>query len=380
MKFLQRPQSHPVRKAVFQVHLWAGLIIGLYVIVVGVTGAALVFRPEYQAATFPEYFAIDTAGQPGASEAGIIDGLRAQYPQHTLLGIDYPTGRRGSYLSYLTRGEELVAAFTHPVTGELIGEMPKSSWISILQDLHFDLLGGSTGRTINGIGALALTAMFLTGLVIWWPGIDRWRQSLRVDFRSGWKRINWDLHSATGFWLFGLLLLWSVTGIEFAFREPFHKLVNAISPLSVFRAPESGPPRAVRADVTSLVERSRAEVPGAKPGRVVLPSSDRAAVLIIMAGVDHGDFDTSDETHLYFDQYSGALLLRRVPSAEHASAGDLFLKWIGPVHVGSFGGPVVKGLWALLALSFPALAVTGALMWWNRNHTSRKNVFRLFRQ
>lgn len=367
MTFFQRPQSNLFRKALFQIHLWTGVTVALYVVLVGVTGAALVFRPEYQAATFPEFFAIETGGQPDAPPARIIANLRERYRGYELLGIDYPTARRDSYLSYLTKGEDLVAAFSHPASGAVIGEMPKSSWIVTLQNLHFDLLARSTGRTVNGIGALSLMVMFLTGAVVWWPGIDRWRQSLKVDFRNGWKRVNWDLHSATGFWLFGLLMLWAVTGVEFAFREPFRKVVNSISPLTEFEAPESAPGASLPlADTSELVSKARAIVPDAKPGRVVLPSNERAAVQIVMARVDHGDFDTSDEVLLYFDQYSGDLLLQREPAAEHASAGDLFMKWIGPLHVGSFGGPGVKALWVVLALSFPLLAVTGTVMWWNR--------------
>ncbi len=46
-------------------------------------------------------------------------------------------------------------------------------------------------------------------------------------------------------------------------------------------------------------------------GRVVLPSTNRAPVLMLMAYRDHGDFDTSDEVSLYFDQYTGQLLERR---------------------------------------------------------------------
>ena len=42
------------------------------------------------------------------------------------------------------------------------------------------------------------------------------------------------------------------------------------------------------------------------------------------------------------------------------------MKGMGPLHVGSFGGPGVKVLWSALALGFPLLAVTGVVMWWTR--------------
>lgn len=380
MTFLRRPQANPLRKALFQVHLWAGVILALWVVLIGTTGAVLVFRQELQKLTFPKYFTVVSHGEPDAPPAQIIQNLLDAYPGYKLLGIDYPTYRRGTYLSYLTKGGELRTVFSHPVTGQVIGELPKASWITQLQDLHFDLLGGSTGRIVNGIGASILIAMFATGLVVWWPGLDRWRQSLWVNVKSGWRRMNWDVHSATGFWLFALLMLWAVTGIEFAFPQAFRSGVNAVSPLTTFHAPLSNVPSGQMtkaADISQLVEKAQGLARGARPGRVVLPANSNAAILILLARVEHGDFDTSDEILLYFDQYSGQLLQRREAALEAQTAGDLVMKWIGPLHVGSFGGLGVKLLWSIVALSFPALALTGVIMWWNRVVRPRLRTARL---
>ncbi len=373
-----------LRKALFQIHLWTGVALALYVVVIGATGAALVFRPEMQKAAYPAFFTVARAvGQPDADTADIVRELGAKYPGSRLLGIDYPTFRRATYLSYLylTQGDRLLTVFSHPVSGTVLGELPGRSWITRLQDLHFNLFAGSRGRAINGIGALSLMVMFGTGLVVWWPGEGRsGRGSLTVSFRKGRKghwsltRTNWELHSAAGFWLFALLMLWAVTGVEFAFPRQFRRAINAASPLTVVRPPESSPrpggaQPAADADLHALINiinRAKAAVPGAKMGRVVLPATDRAPLLVLMAYVDHGDFDTSDEVLLYFDRYSGQLLQRRDQGLQKQSAGDLVMAWLGPLHTGSFGGPAVQSLWAILALSFPLLAVTGTVMWWNR--------------
>jgi uncharacterized iron-regulated membrane protein len=369
MTWLVRPQATRLRKALFQIHLWTGIAVAAYVCLIGITGAALVFRPEMQKATFPKYFVVDRQGRPDAGAADIIHELQSSYPGARLLGIDYPTSRRATYLSYLARGSQLLTVFSNPVSGKVVGELPRRSWITRLQDLHFDLLGGRTGRLVNGIAAFFLVLMFATGLIVWWPGIDRWRRSLSVDFRKSWKRIAWELHGAIGFWLFALLMLWAVTGVEFAFPRQFRQVVNAVAPLSVVRTPESSlraGGRLPEAETTALITKAHELVPGAKMGRVVLPSTDRAPILLLMAYHDHGDFDTSDQVSLYFDQYTGQLLERRDQALMKETAGDLTLKWIGPLHLGSFGGLGVKVLWSILALSFPALAITGVLMWWFR--------------
>ena len=44
------------------------------------------------------------------------------------------------------------------------------------------------------------------------------------------------------------------------------------------------------------------------------------------------------------------------------SAGDR-LKWMGPLHIGSFGGLGVKLLWSILSPHFPVLAISGTIMW-----------------
>src|SRR5437868_15076105 len=47
----RRPQNVWLRRAMFQIHLWTGIAIGLYVLVVSVSGSAIVFRNEiYKAA------------------------------------------------------------------------------------------------------------------------------------------------------------------------------------------------------------------------------------------------------------------------------------------------------------------------------------------
>ena len=88
--------------------------------------------------------------------------------------------------------------------------------VSKLLDLHDNLLAGPTGRKVNGVGALAVLVLAVTGLVIWWPGIKTWRRSLTLHRGVGWKRLIWELHSMIGFWSFGFILIFVVSGIYLA--------------------------------------------------------------------------------------------------------------------------------------------------------------------
>src|SRR5688500_20272055 len=45
-QWLRQPQRVWLRRAAFQIHLWVGLFIGLYVVVLSLTGSLLVYRNE----------------------------------------------------------------------------------------------------------------------------------------------------------------------------------------------------------------------------------------------------------------------------------------------------------------------------------------------
>ncbi len=102
-----------------------------------------------------------------------------------------------------------------------------SGWRAIgwLVRLHTNLLAGSVGRFVNGIGGGSLILLSLTGAIIWWPGVKYWRRSLQVNWRAKFPRINWDLHSALGFWCFPFVFLWGISGLYFAFPQLFSILL-----------------------------------------------------------------------------------------------------------------------------------------------------------
>jgi hypothetical protein len=133
--------------------------------------------------------------------------------------------------------------FVMSVSGSVIVYRSELSTMGLsvkrLVDLHENWLTGAAGRVTNGIGALCLTLLCLTGAVIWWPGIAHWRRSLTVDWRQGFARINWDLHSAAGFWCLLFVLMWALSGASlvqerlaaFSFLDPAGPVATWLSQL-----------------------------------------------------------------------------------------------------------------------------------------------------
>ena len=356
----------------FQVHLWSGLILGLYALATGVTGAILVFEPELEARAFPQFYRIASSDRPVADPAVVIRNLEAAYPGHRVSSINWPSPQRNSFIAYPSLAGDTKTVFAHPYSGEVLGERAETGWLRWTWDLHVYLLAGRTGLAVNGIAAGCMVLVGLTGLVVWWPGLLRWTRALGIDMRRGWRRIVFDLHSAVGFWTAALLLIWSVSGVYLTFSSEFRSMVAAVSPLTVRTAlPRSVVPasltasRPVPPEPAMLVSRALAAVPGSQPGRYSRALREGDPIMVLVALDTPGDRVTADESSVYFDQYTGELL--DIRPERGTTAGDLLMAWLFPIHAGWFGGMPIKILWALLAIvTFPLVFVTGTIMWWNR--------------
>jgi uncharacterized iron-regulated membrane protein len=229
--WLYQPRNVWLRRILFQVHLWTGLAIGLYIVMLSLSGSILVYSTQIVRildTPVPEY----EPERRILSEEEMAAAATRAFPGYEVTRIGARvTERRPAMSVRLESGGEVQERLFNPYTGEDLGDaFPKGVEAMFqLANLHDDLLLGFAGRRINGFGSILATLLVLTGAVIWWPGRKRWRQSMSVRWRSNWARINWDLHSAAGFWVFALLLIWSVSGVYLAFPEPFAATVDYLS-------------------------------------------------------------------------------------------------------------------------------------------------------
>jgi uncharacterized iron-regulated membrane protein len=233
MGFYRQPQKVWIRRAMFQIHLWTGIGIGLYIVVICATGSVLVFRRELMRmyVNRPQLSVHAADAKPLGEDALRAIATRV-YPDFTVDKVW--RGRRGSTPVdiWMERGREKKQRLFDPYTGADLGETrPRGvRVVDWLVSLHDDLLGGMNGRIVNGVGAILLTLLCLTGAIIWWQGAGKWQRGLTVQWRRGWQRINWDLHSAIGFWAFIAVMVWAISGIYLVFPHPFSALVDLVDP------------------------------------------------------------------------------------------------------------------------------------------------------
>jgi uncharacterized iron-regulated membrane protein len=230
-RWVQQPQRTWVRRAAFQVHLWIGLAIGLYVVMLSLTGSVLVYRVEldrWMATPRPEF----RPGEPPLSTERLHDAAAAAYPGWEVTRVGDRISRRNPTIEiWVERDGVKKERLFDPYTGGDLGDAVTRGELAViwLARLHDELLFDREGKTWNGIGSLVFTVLVFTGAIVWWPGISRWRRGLGVNLRAGWKRITWDLHSAMGFWVFLFMVIWGLSGIYLGIPEPFAAFVDAVS-------------------------------------------------------------------------------------------------------------------------------------------------------
>jgi uncharacterized iron-regulated membrane protein len=368
--FFRRALSHPqqlwLRRLNFQIHLWAGIVLAIYAVLIGVTGSILVFRAELQRFINPSSWRAFGASGARASLNGVVEQIRLQYPHTHIISLMAPTPAEPVFVAVLQKRPPIRIA-CHPLSGAVLTEIqPRPSLLSLVADLHENLLAKRTGRIVNGTASIALLLILFTGLVNWWPGTAHWRRALTVDFRRKWKRVTFDLHSAAGFWSLWFLLMWSITGIYFTWPNEAVALIRHISlpvnsvPPDVRIDPLREP---VKLDFDNLLHVASTRERGAQFEGIIFPVSRRAPLEILLT--HSADAPRNREDFLYFDPYTGRYLATWHYGANQ-SLGD-WMEWLQtPLHFGTHWGLAVKVIWAFFGLMFPVLAVTGLLMYWNR--------------
>jgi uncharacterized iron-regulated membrane protein len=231
-KMKRRPQNVWLRKALFQVHLWTGIGLGLYVLLMSVTGSAIIFRRELTRSLAREPRVV--AG-PGArmSEDELQQVARRAYPDYVVTRVSLRKNPDQAAEISLQRGGTKLQRLLDPYTGTDLGDslLLGFRFVLWLVDLHDNLLLAQTGRLINAAGGIFTLLLGLTGAIIWWPGIDTWRRSLSFRWKTNPKGFNWTLHSALGFWTFAFFFMWAISGIYLSIPEKFNAAVDFLEPL-----------------------------------------------------------------------------------------------------------------------------------------------------
>jgi len=214
------------RKLIFWLHLVAGLIAGVVILIMCVTGAAIAFEKQIIAAaegpnhrvtppantadrlTVDEWLAHSKASNTNAQPTGIT-----MYADPSLAAV-VSFGRNS-------------AVYVDPRTGETTpqGAAGTRGFMQIMTDWHRWLgregKGRTAGKAITGACNTAFLVLALSGIYLWWP--RRWSiESLKsiALFRTGLrgKARDWNWHNVIGLWSAPVLVVLTASGMVISYR------------------------------------------------------------------------------------------------------------------------------------------------------------------
>lgn len=212
------------RQVIFWLHLAAGLIAGVVIFIMCVTGALLAF--ERQTIEWAERDAryVPVAAQPQLSVAEVLSKVVEARPKAKPASIAIKSEPGAAW--EISIGRDGVV-FADPYTGEITGESNKSvrNVMSILREWHrWVALSGDrrpVGKAITGAGNLLFLFLAISGIYIWFPRNLVWKAIKPVIwFRRGQrgKARNFNWHNTIGFWTSLFLIIFTLTATVISYQ------------------------------------------------------------------------------------------------------------------------------------------------------------------
>ncbi|WP_291914218.1 PepSY domain-containing protein [Chitinophaga sp. CB10] len=380
------------RKIVDWLHLWLGLVSGIIVVIISITGCLFVFQKEINEMVYHRQIFVTPANTPTLP----VSQLRATAQAY--VGVDKPISGIVAYaapdkawefttykynqegLTYFDICEYFETVYVNPYTGAVTGKVDyKHNFFYIVKFIHWSLLlNDKIGQPIVGWSTFIFVILLITGLILWWP--KKWtkatrEQSFKIRWKASWKRVNYDLHNVLGFYALVIALVLALTGMVWSFSW-FQATVYVVASGTTTPPDRSDKTSAV---VTTPVDKLQVLDKSFEEARRILPEMKRYGIYAAAdpTGVNSIYGYRRSETYygadvLQFDQYTGKLLQRRNDS--HKNAGERLIEMNYDIHVGAIGGIWGKIIAFVVSLICGSLPVTGFYVWWNKKKKAKKKI------
>jgi uncharacterized iron-regulated membrane protein len=353
-----------MRKFLLVLHLYSGLVAGIFIVILSVTGSLMVFEDEIDRALNPKL----TWVQPRDKRLSLTEiksSFEAKYPGQSVVAFSISPRNDiawGATLESKASQSSLSLAFNQ-FTGEVLGkDSDRNNFVSYVHDLHLRLMMGDTGGSIVSFAAVVLLFLSISGIVLWWP-----RKLLTVNWRGQLKQLNFELHQALGIYLSLFLMIFAITAIVIHWENEAARLANRIANSASIPAPPR--PQALAPNVPTLspdrlLSIAELAVPGAHATWILLVANP---IRIAMKFPE--DRTPSGRTNVFIDAYSGSVVYQL--NSRTGPLGYRMVKlWNREIHTGDIGGLPIRIFVFVLSLTLPVMTFTGPLIWWNRQRRS----------
>jgi uncharacterized iron-regulated membrane protein len=382
-----------LRTVLFWTHLCAGVVAGLVILVMSVTGVLLTY--EKQMVAWAEQ--LPAASVPAAAERLPVESLlasaRAARPEAAPTTVTIKANRQALVaVAFGREGQMLVNPYSGAVAGE--GAVRLRAFFRSVTDWHRWLaMSGeqrATGRAITGAANLLFLFIVVTGAYLWLPRTWTWVQVRSVAwFRGGLrgKARDFNWHNVVGLWsvvpLFVVVLSGVVISYPWAGNLVYRVMGEAPPAPNRPAAAPGGRERQAKAVVVSdagleaVLARAAGQLDGWNAISLRIPEAAHAPVVVT---VDHGH---PGQPHLRetltFERATGDRI-RRETFAD-ASAGRRARMVLRFAHTGEIlglAGQTIAGLvsagGALLVYTGIALSLRRFAAWRRRGASAHRQA------
>lgn len=399
-----------IRRALVWLHRWTGLAMAGFLVIAGLTGAALAYNSELEHVFAPQLFATPRPGVPTldlatlaeraepllAPRARVTSVLRTETDQVQVAfvaNVDPASGQRYT-LDY-------TQFYTDPWTGAELGRRRRGDlaqgWMNVMPFIylvHFMIVPQSqTGFFILGLVAIAWTldcfvAFSLTLPVSLTHAWRRWALAWRIRRGGTPYRLNVDVHRASGLWLWPLLFVLAWSSVMMNMRSFFNPVSHAIfdygardtmAPTGPSRP--AGRPTLDWQAARAVGERLMAEQAAAHGFTVSDPLglayNPRSGTYAYEVRGSRDLFERAPKggsTVVSFDGDTGAF--RRLSQPTGETTGKTVESWLYALHMARIWGRPYQLLNGIAGLMTALLSLTGTYIWWKkrgfRRHIARQ--------
>lgn len=386
-----RGRSQAVYATIWRWHFYAGLFVIPFVLLLAVTGAAYLFKPQVERweerafQNLPVASAVSPEAQADAALAAFPDARFDSYR------LPERAGDAAMIHLVLPDGHTTRDVFVSP-RGEVLGDIaPDARLMEWTKRIHGQLLLGKWGSWLVELAASWAIALVLSGLYLWWPRGRGLAGAVWPRLKGG-RRIFWrDLHAVAGFWISGLVLVLLVSGLPWtslwgsafaSVRAEMGWVKGAQDWTLGGEPPATGGERVTGHDHAAMMPEMPhvSRSPSGLDGIVIKAAEERLAFPVIVSRPDSTGNDghpspavwtvRSDaqnrplRTTITYDTASGQEIAREGFTDAHAI--DRVVGYAIAWHEGQLFGWVNQFIGVLTAVGLIAVAVTGFIQWRRR--------------
>ena len=384
-----------IHRSFVWLHRWIGLLVTVFLILVGLTGSILAFKTKIDGWINPQLYVEAKPGVPPLDPSTLAERAEAQFPEmrvgffavepnqveiHCVPRINPATGER-----FDLNFDEL---FLDPYTGNVLGHrrfgdlsQGRVNVMPLIYELHTSMALGPKGELTLGITALIWTLDSFIGFYLTFPRGRkrfwvRWEKAWWVKWRASSFRVNFDLHRAGGLWFWLLVFVFAWSSVMLALNPVYERVTGAlfdyerVDSMMSFALPEPKQnPKLGWREAQTAGQRLVSEQAALHGWTVTRPFG---MAYIAEFGVYTYDVRTTQDIRghgwdagVWVDADTGALRKVFFPGGEHT--GNVVSTVLWGLHYGDIRDIFAyRVLVFLFGLVLAMLCVTGVYIWWRK--------------